>query len=129
MWTADFSCMELTQTCHDPECRLKRFRGKPISLPQDLQDQLQDALLDHALSQLNETDLINNKDSSNPSTEEFYDEEIEKAMLALHINEITPTKGNKSTQQDIKATPSSELDKLKDDALLEAANLHPELFP
>jgi DNA-directed primase/polymerase protein len=106
MWTIDFAAMNATQGCHDPECRALKFRGKPLSLPDDVRLELSDALFDYELmAQADEAEptqqksviskvavKIDNvglptKNISTMSQFEFDDEEFERALLALTIDE------------------------------------------
>jgi hypothetical protein len=131
MWTIDFTAMDVTQGCHDPDCRAMRFRGTPKPLPEAVQEELRDALFDYELmAHVDEAELM--KKNSPTSQSEFDDEEFERALLALTINgDTTPTKSNTSHPQLIHETtaPSPSLATLDDDALWKAAELNPELFP
>jgi hypothetical protein len=115
MWTIDFTTMETIQGCHDPECRARRFRGTPKPLSDQLQQELRDILFDYELMvqadeaeglmhakslqstcQIEETGLVTRK--STASSDEFDDEEFEKALLALTIHEDhNKVTGNKMT--------------------------------
>lgn len=106
MWTVDFATMNATQGCHDPECRALKFRGKPISLPDDIRLELSDALFDYELmAQADEAELTQRKLGPSQVTvqsdgvglatktipaisqSEFDDEDFERALLALTIDE------------------------------------------
>ena len=106
MWTVDFAAMNATQGCHDPECRVMKFRGKPLPLPDDVRLALSDALFDyelmaqadeaeltqrhsatsHVTVQIDDVGLIT-KQVSTSSPFEFDDEDFERALLALTIDE------------------------------------------
>jgi hypothetical protein len=128
MWTIDFTTMEVTQGCHDPECRSMRFRGQPTLLPADVQEELRDALFEQELAQLpDEAESIKKK--SPTSQFEFDDAEFERALLALKINgDDTPKKSNVEASTE-KPSSRDEFEALDDDALWNATQTSPELFP
>jgi hypothetical protein len=95
MWTINLVSMEGYQGCHDPECRALRFRGTPIALPESLKADLKDALFEHELARLAETDLTKSDKTSPKSQFEFDDVDFEKALMALKINgDDTPKNRN-----------------------------------
>lgn len=93
------SAFYAVQACHDPECQ--GFRGRPVSIPTNVCEEIQQVVLDEALAELPEEELETstlNKRSPVPIIEEEEDS-------------------------------SSENEGLTDDALYEAIAAHPELFP
>ena len=82
------------QTCHDPECRAAKFRGKVLDLPEDVNIEIDDFFLEHELSTLNEGHVIrsnskagNKEVSKEERLDGFDDPELEQAMLQLKIEE------------------------------------------
>ena len=82
------------QTCHDPECRAAKFRGKLFDLPEDVNTEIDDFFLEHELSKLNEGNVIrsnsktgNKAVSQEERSDDFDDPELEQAMLKLNIEE------------------------------------------
>uniref|UniRef100_A0A7R9ZQM5 DNA-directed primase/polymerase protein n=1 Tax=Craspedostauros australis TaxID=1486917 RepID=A0A7R9ZQM5_9STRA len=88
-WTIDFKTWSCVQGCHDRECV---GRGVPLSIPQDALTQIQQEY------------------------EAWQEEEFEKALLALNLD-------------DYPSPQTNALSDLSDDALLEAMEANPELFP
>lgn len=125
MWTIDFTTMEMIQGCHDPECRARRFRGKPKPLPDELDEKLRDILFDYELmvhadvaeelmhaksatstAEVEETVLVKKERTSPSSQGEFDDEEFEKALLALTIHEE-----HTRTTRNVTTTPAHDMGK------------------
>ncbi|KAL7462060.1 hypothetical protein ACHAXS_002460 [Conticribra weissflogii] len=83
------------QNCHDPECRASGFKGLLRDLPQDVNIEIDEFLLDYELSTLNESSIV--KDARNVNTEskdegeidEFDDASLEEAMGLLDISKAT----------------------------------------
>ena len=95
------------QSCHDPECR--RFRGKPIDLPEEVNTEIDEYFLDYELSKLNENVASGQQDDDG----EFDDPLLESAMRQLDIIGVSQT------------AESSVSDALDDEALDdELANLN-----
>jgi len=72
------------QSCHDPEC--KGFRGKPVHLPEKVNDEIDEYFLDSELSSLKESEFL--CDSKN----EFDDPDLDTAMCQLDISSIAREK-------------------------------------
>ncbi len=131
------------QTCHDPECRGAKFRGKPIDLPEDVNMEIDEFFLEHELSTLNEGHVLrsNTRNEYKAGSREekandfsFSDPELEQAMLQLNIEEKKvgeiDDKGDGSPNSHAKVE-NEELwdddDKL-DSELLEVALTLPQVF-
>lgn len=130
MWTIDFTTMDATQGCHDPDCRGMRFRGQPHPLPDDIQEELRDALFEHELVQLDEAELLKKQPKKQSPRDQFAfdDEEFEKALLNLKINgEDTPKKSN--TENAAKKPTTPNFDSIDDGDWMKALESNPELFP
>ena len=93
------------QTCHDPECRGAKFRGKVIDLPEDVNIEIDEYFLEHELSMLNEGMAVGGNNEKEEKTlpnegkeicadtdkddEAYYDDpQLEKAMLQLNISDV-----------------------------------------
>ena len=105
MWTIDFTCMGIIQSCHDPECRAHRFRCPPKPLPDALQNEIRDILFDYELmshadeaeelirtrsaipAPAAETEFDSREEKAPSSQDEFDDAEFEKALMALSIKD------------------------------------------
>lgn len=98
MWTIDFTTMEATQGCHDPECRALRFRGKPVALPESVVEELRDTLFEDEIANLDESEVLHKKNSPT-SQSEFDDDTFEQALMALKLNgDDTPKKSNSTVE-------------------------------
>jgi DNA-directed primase/polymerase protein len=116
MWMVDLIAMEAAQGCHDPECRMKGFRGRPVALPEDVKMSIEDVLFEEHLAKIDEKDLLAQPSGSQEAvnepaamsasddtvvmarepvvmvqSDEFShefenDEEFERALLALDLN-------------------------------------------
>ena len=116
MWMVDLISMEAVQGCHDPECRMKGFRGRPVALPEDVIMSIEDTLFEEELARIDDKDLLaqpsGSRDAVNEpaalsasedalvmatepvvtlQSDEFdhgleNDEEFERALMALDLN-------------------------------------------
>jgi hypothetical protein len=94
IWNIDLLDRVCYQSCHDPECR--GYRGEPIDVPWDVNDEIDDYFLDYELSLLNENDVVEKKKVIRHSTAtvvgggigEFDDLFLEAAMSQLDLNRI-----------------------------------------
>ena len=68
MWNVSLVDMTYWQTCHDPECRMLRFRGEANMLPNDVQDEIRQVAADKIFE---------------------IDDEFEDALASLHIPGVT----------------------------------------
>lgn len=95
MWTVDVSCFQCWQSCHDPDCRLQKFRGKTHDLPKEVIDDMKAVLFDLELAHNGKNERKEaSKNKKEIATSYFpendEDAEFEKALLALNIEEYTP---------------------------------------
>ena len=95
MWNVSLDDdMTYWQSCHDPECRLVRFRGSVQVLPKDVQDAVRDILLERSIK---------------------VDAEFEAALASLDMPVPVPVPvpvGNdsKSMEGDLETIPHQEID-------------------
>jgi hypothetical protein len=123
MWNVDFQRKQCIQACYDPECRAMNFRGTPIDLPFDVAMQLDDALFDEQIAQMDESELIGKKADGEDSL-------LERALNGLNLEdtkfqaklEVTTPKNDGA------ATEPNFEDLLSDDALAAAISSNPEHF-
>lgn len=57
MWNVDLADFRCWQSCHDPECRALQFKGSAIDLPNDVKEEVQEAVFEQALLR---TDFLEN---------------------------------------------------------------------
>jgi Herpesviridae UL52/UL70 DNA primase len=105
-WTVDFSSWTCIQGCHDPDCH---GRGSPVPIPNE----------------------YGRLDAIQKELETWQEEEFEKALMSLNIDDIVIEAKKSSNAEDNKEStaPNSSYDQLSDDALLQAISQNPELFP
>ena len=128
------------QTCHDPECRDAKFRGRLIDLPEDVNMEIDEFFLEHELSTLNEGHVIRSNSKNKNKTgsreerlDEFSDPGLEQAMLQLNIDEkkvgeLDKDDGSPNSHAEVKnEEPWFDDDKL-DSELLEVAKTLPQVF-
>lgn len=124
------------QTCHDPECRDAKFRGKPIDLPEDVNMEIDEFFLEHEISTLNEGHVIrsNTKNENKAgSREERFEPELEKAMLQLNmeekkVGEINEDDGSPNSYAEVECEDPWDDDDKLDSELLEVAKTMPQVF-
>ncbi len=83
------------KSCHDPDCRITGFRGRPINLPYDIAADIDDHLLDQQVAQLEENQIIENAKSNTrrASTGDNLDEsELNRGLCAVDMSSIKPVK-------------------------------------
>jgi hypothetical protein len=80
MWTIDLLTWDCVQSCHDPECRASRFRGKPIPVAKNVEECVTEELFEQALARI---DLTPNEDKSTAAFD--VDEDFERALASLQI--------------------------------------------
>jgi hypothetical protein len=127
MWTVDLRTMQCIQSCHDPECRSLRYRGRPVDLPKAVCESVADALFEQQLATLDEKKLLEKHAAS--VKENFDDAEFERALLALNINGDNVNDSKKVATGTVAETTLDELHPLSDKALLAAMTSNPNLFP
>lgn len=106
MWTVDLAALQCWQSCYDPDCRLARFRGARVNLPDDVKADVKDVLFDMEIAQLDEEEAIREahasknssidgdqvnslaKDEFSPFGSEEEDAAFEKALLALDLPKV-----------------------------------------
>ena len=115
MWTIDFRTLQCTQSCHDPDCRASGFRGKPIPLPNDTADELEDALFEARLASIDEDALLRTRKPlmfdtpAGPTSVDLplsSQHDVETALLALRIEGDTPKKSNVALRTESSVTES-----------------------
>ena len=143
MWTVDLRYMVCHQTCHDPECRAMGFRGEPVDLPHNVQEQVRERLFDYELASLDEQAILDKARNEEPApsaaTSTNIGEEIsdsfEKALLDLNL---ASDENEHSERKDVDGAtngpsdPPNAVEGNQDDfdsALNAALMLNPELFP
>ena len=145
MWTVDLRYMVCHQTCHDPECRAMGFRGEPVDLPHNVQEQVRERLFDYELASLDEQAILEKARNEEPAptaaTSTNIGEEIsdsfEKALLDLNISGNENEHSERKDVDGVAATngpsdPPVAVGGNQDDfdsALNAALMLNPELFP
>ena len=143
MWTVDLRFMTCQQTCHDPECRAMGFRGEPVDLPQNVQEQVRERLFDYELAALDEQAILEQAKNemaattvANTNIGEEISDSFEKALLNLDISgdvkESNEREGDGCiTTANVPAGPTIVEDHQDDfdSALNNALMLNPELFP
>ena len=143
MWTVDLRYMVCHQTCHDPECRAMGFRGEPVVLPHNVQEQVRERLFDYELAFLDEQAILDKARNEEPApsaaTSTNIGEEIsdsfEKALLDLNLasdeNEHSERKDVDGATNGLSDPPNAVEGNQNDfDSALNAAlMLNPELFP
>jgi len=98
IWNIDLLDRVCYQSCHDPECR--GYRGDPIDVPWDVNDEIDDYFLDYELSLLNENDVVEKEVIRHGTatvvggTGEFDDSFLEAAMGQLDLNRICNEQAN-----------------------------------
>jgi Herpesviridae UL52/UL70 DNA primase len=135
IWGVDFRNHQCFQSCYDPECRATSFRGRPVALPHDVVEQLDEALFDEQLALMDEQELVSGQAVSSTvnvagpqpkhSTVTVGIEDAMKA-LTLGAKETTRASTTASTEDTPKPSPPSPL---SDDALWGAIDSNPDLFP
>lgn len=103
MWNVSLSEMAYWQTCHDPECRMARFRGKIHMLPDEVQCATKQVLAEREC------------DSA----------EFEAATTSLGLPRTRAIQNNINTASNLCDMNDSDFDK----ALNEALGTNPHLFP
>ena len=110
-WTIDLSSWTCIQGCHDPDCF---GRGCPVPIPNDggRLDKIQEEF------------------------DAWQEEEFEKALMALNIDDIVAQATQQSTsdppqpdEKDADEDDDSDCGDLSDEALMQAILENPELFP
>lgn len=92
IWNVDLLDRVCYQSCHDPECR--GYRGDPIDVPWEMNDEIDDYFLDYELSLLNENEVVEKRVIRHSTatdvggTGEFDDLFLEAAMGQLDLNRI-----------------------------------------
>ena len=98
IWNVDLLDRVCYQSCHDPECR--GYRGDPIDVPWDVNDEIDDYFLDYELSLLNENEVVEKEVIRHSTatvvggTGEFDDSFLEAAMGQLDLNRICNEQAN-----------------------------------
>jgi hypothetical protein len=108
-WTVDLTSWTCIQGCHDPDCF---GRGSPIHIPND----------------------AGRLDKIQEEFEAWQEEEFEKALMALNIDDIVakaklPTSEVQQTDRIEAGKAATDGDDLSDEALMQAIMNNPELFP
>ncbi len=129
------------QTCHDPECRGAKFRGKPIDLPEDVNMEIGEFFLEHELSTLNEGHVLRSNTKNEAGSREekahdfsFSDPELEQAMLQLNIEEKKVSEidntgdGSPNSHAKVESEEPWDDDDKLDSELLEVALTLPQVF-
>ena len=117
MWTVDLQLWHCVQTCHDPDCRAMQFRGTPVCLPEDIREQVQDAIFEEQLARLDEAELLAQFDqvskqessasslSASISHSTADDSNVEKAFATLSLDENKARPSTSNTKKSIGDTP------------------------
>ena len=145
LWRVSFQTKQCVQSCFDPDCRRMNFRGTPVDLSIDAVQQLEDALFEETIGQMDDADLLaQNKsaakkasvnDNDNLGFDSADDAELEKAMMELNVGsplakkrpEI-PNSSSWTAKESSAKTKDTGVAALSDDALLDAIIQNPELF-
>ena len=138
LWNVSFRTKQCVQSCFDPDCRAMNFRGTPVDLPFEVAQELDDALFEEAIGQMDDTELLaktkppakrapaNQNDVGFDSED---DAELEKAMMALNFRSPVVKREPESSSRGKPTKSAGAGDSLSDDALLDAILENPELFP
>lgn len=140
LWRVSFQTKQCVQSCFDPDCRRMNFRGTPVDLPLDAAQQLEDALFEEAIGQMDDTELLAQSnpaakkapvdDNDNLGFDSADDAELEKAMMELNFGSPLAKKRLETSARNpcTVKTGDSGVAALSDDALLDAILQNPELF-
>jgi hypothetical protein len=96
IWNCNIATMECYQTCHDPDCRAMNFRGQPIPLATNVQNELRDALFEEELARLDITDHHSNQHVTQEPTTTNDDKDLDgddessfdEALAALNLDDL-----------------------------------------
>ena len=131
------------QTCHDPDCRASKFRGKSLDLSEEVNAEIDEYFLEHELSKLNEdlvirsnTNNVDKETATRKAFDEFDDPDLEQAMAMLQLNIERKKPNDEANEGDAVPLAASTVesedawddDNELDSELLKVAEKLPEVF-